>query len=100
MSGTPCFPDDPEQCRRLLDDLLRRNEELRQQAEAAQRTIDQLERQLQQDALHQQAEAERQRAEEAQRKIDELERVLEQTAAEYQQLQEKHAELVSVRSSQ
>jgi transposase len=70
MSDTPCLPDDPEECRQWLDDLLRRNHELRQQAEA-----------------------ERQRADAAQRRIDELERVLEQTAADYEQLQEKHAEL-------
>jgi transposase len=70
MSPTPCLPDDPAECRRLLDDLLCRNDALRQQAEAA---------------LGQ--------AEDARRRIDELERVLEQTAAEYQQLQERHAEL-------
>jgi hypothetical protein len=70
MSVTPGLPHDPGQCQRLLDDLLRRNDELRQQAEAA-----------------------RQQAQDAQRRIDELERVLEQTAADYQQLQERHDEL-------
>ena len=34
MSVTPHLPDDPAECRRLLEDLLRRNDELRQQAEA------------------------------------------------------------------
>jgi transposase len=70
MSVTPPPPDDPAQCRRLLDDLLSRNDQLRQQAEAATR-----------------------RAEDAQRRIAELERVLEETAADYSHLQEKHAEL-------
>jgi transposase len=70
MRFTPRLPDDPEQCQRLLHDLLRRNDELRQQAEDAQR-----------------------QAEEARRRIDELQRVLEATAADYSQLQEKHAEL-------
>ncbi|HET7422576.1 MAG TPA: hypothetical protein VFJ92_03375, partial [Gemmatimonadales bacterium] len=54
----------------LLHDLLRRNDELRQQAADAQ-----------------------QQAADAQRRIDELQRVLEATAADYSQLQEKHAEL-------
>src|SRR5512147_2179361 len=70
MSVPPRLPDDPEQCVQLLHDLLRRNDELRQQAEDAQR-----------------------QAEDAQRRIAELERVLEETAADYSQLQEKHAEL-------
>jgi transposase len=63
MSVTPRLPDDPEQSQSLLHDLLRRNDELRQQAE------------------------------DAQRRIDELQRVLDATAADYRQLQEKHAEL-------
>jgi transposase len=71
MSVTPRLPHDPEQCQRLLHDLLRRNDELRQQAEDAQR-----------------------QAEDARRRIDELQRVLEETAADYNQLQEKHAALV------
>ena len=70
MSVTLLLPDDPEQSQRLLDDLLSRNDELRRQAEDAQR-----------------------RAEDAQRRIDELQRVLDATAADYNQLQEKHAEL-------
>ena len=70
MSVTPRLPDDPDDCQRLLEDLLRRNDELRQQAQTAQ-----------------------QQAEDARRRLDELERVLEETAAEYGQLQEKHAEL-------
>src|SRR3954447_14748253 len=77
MSVTPRLPDDPEQCQRLLHDLLRRNDELRQQAEDGQR----------------QAGDARQQAEDARRRIDELERVLEETAADYDRLQERHAEL-------
>jgi ABC-type transporter Mla subunit MlaD len=77
MSVTPHLPDDPGECQRLLDDLLRRNNELRQQAESAQ----------------QHAESAQQQVEDAQRRIDELERVLDQTAAEYDQLKEKHTEL-------
>jgi transposase len=63
MSVTPRLPDDPEQCQRLLHDLLCRNDELRQQAE------------------------------DAQRRIAELQRVLDETAADYNQLQQKHDEL-------
>jgi transposase len=70
MSITPRLPDDPVECRRLLDDLLRSRDELREQAEA-----------------------ERQRADAAARRIDELERILDQTAADYDRLQEEHAEL-------
>jgi len=77
MSVTPHLPDDPGECQRLLDDLLRRNAALRQQAEIAQ----------------QQAESTQQQIEDAERRIDELERVLDQTAAEYDQLKEQHAEL-------
>ena len=93
MSVTPGLPHDPGPGQRLLDDLLRRNDELRQQAEDAQRRIAELERLLEQDHWHQQAQAARQQAEDAQRRIDELERVLEQTAADYQQLQQQHDEL-------
>jgi transposase len=70
MSVTPPLPDDPGECQRLLDDLLRRNAELQRQAEDARR-----------------------QAEDAQRRIDELRRVLDETAADYSQLQEQHAEL-------
>jgi transposase len=100
MSVTPGLPHDPGEFQRVLDDLLRRNaelhqqaEEARQRAEAAGRRIDELERLLEQDGLRQQAEAARQQAEDARRRIEELERVLDQTAADYQQLQEKHDEL-------
>jgi len=107
MSDTPGLPHDPGEFQRVLDDLLRRNAELHQQAEAArqraeearqraedaQRRINELEQQLEHDSLHQQAEAARQQAEDARRRIDELERVLDQTAADYQQLQEEHDEL-------
>ncbi len=77
MSVTLHLPDDPGECQRLLEDLLRRNDELRQQAETA----------------GQRADDAQQQAEDAQRRIDELERVLDQTAADYDQLKEKHAEL-------
>jgi transposase len=70
MSVPPPLPDDLEHCQRLLHDLLRRNDELRQQAEDAQR-----------------------QAEDAQRRIAELQRVLDATAADYSLLQEQHAEL-------
>ncbi len=84
MSVTPLLPDDPEECRRLFLDLLRRNEELRQQARGAQEQAD--------DARKQVSDMQK-RAEDAQRRIDELQRVLEATAADYSDLQEKHAEL-------
>ena len=77
MSVTPLPPDDPEECRRLLLDLLRRNDELRQQAEDAQ----------------EQAEDAQKQADDARRRIDELQRVLDETAADYSELQDRHAEL-------
>jgi transposase len=63
MSMTPRLPGDPSEYERLFEDLLRSNDELRQQAQ------------------------------DAQRRIDELERVLDQTAADYDQLKEQNAEL-------
>ena len=63
MNVTPLLPDDPQQCQQLLHDLLRHNDELRQQAE------------------------------DDQRRVDELQRVLDETAADYNQLQQKHTEL-------
>jgi transposase len=77
MSVTLHLPDDPAECRRLLDDLLGRNDQLRRQAEDERCR----------------AEAEQRRAEEARRRIDELQRILDQTAADYDRLQEEHAEL-------
>jgi multidrug efflux pump subunit AcrA (membrane-fusion protein) len=77
MTITPSLTDDPSERQQLLEDLLRRNNELRQQAEIAQ----------------QQAQSAEQQAADARRRIDELERVLDQTAAEYDQLKEQHAEL-------
>jgi transposase len=73
MSDTPRLPVDPAEDQRLLDDLLRRNDPLRQQVEAEQR-----------------------RADAAQRRLDELERVLDQTAADFDHLKEKHAELAEL----
>jgi transposase len=64
------IPDDPAECRRLLADLLRSH-----------------------DALRQQVESQRQRAEEGHRRIGELERILDQTAADYDRLKEEHAAL-------
>ena len=78
MSITRRLPDDPVECRRLLDDLLSRNDELRQQAEAE----------------HQRAEAEHQRADDAHRRIAELGRILDETAADYDRLKEEHAEIL------
>lgn len=78
------IPDDPESTQRLLQDLLRRNDELRQQAEDAQKQAA--------DARRQAEDAQKQ-IENARRRVDELQRVLEATAADYSQLQEKHAEL-------
>jgi transposase len=63
MSITARLPDDPVESQRLLDDLLRDDDALRQQAE------------------------------DARRRIDELERILDQTAADYDRLKEEHAEL-------
>ena len=77
MSVTPLLPDNPGDFQRLLDDLLRRNNELRQQAESAQR----------------QAEDAQRQTEDAQRRIGELQRVLDQTAADYDQLKQQHTEL-------
>src|SRR5437868_5295912 len=77
MSVMPHMPDDPAECRRLLEDLLGRNDALRQQAETA----------------RERADVAQQRADVARRRIDELERVLDQTAAEYDRLQQEHAEL-------
>src|SRR5579885_2440607 len=77
MSVEPNLPDDPGQCRRLLHDLLCRNDELQRQAEDARRQAEKTERQ----------------AEEARRRIGELERVLEATAADYSRLRQEHAEL-------
>src|SRR5271166_4255187 len=70
MSVTERLPDDSGDCQRLLEDLLRRNTALRQQAESAE-----------------------QQAQDAQRRIDELQRVLDQTAADYDQLKQEHTEL-------
>ena len=70
MSATPCRPVDPAELQRMLDDLLRRNDQLRQQAVA--------ERQRAEDAQRQ--------AEDAQRRRDELQRVLDQTAADFDRL--------------
>jgi transposase len=65
------LPDDPAECRRLLEDLLRSH-----------------------DALRRQAEGEHRRAEDIRRRADELERILEATAADYDRLKEEHAELL------
>src|SRR5580693_1560200 len=77
MSVTLQLPDDPMECRQLLEDLLCRNDALRQQAETAGQRADDAQR----------------CADDARRRIDELERVLDRTAAEYDQLKERHAEL-------
>jgi transposase len=74
MASLP--PDDPAECRRLLDDLLRSHDALRRQAEDE----------------HRRAEDEYHRAEDIRRRADELERILEATAADYDRLKEEHAE--------
>jgi transposase len=71
MDTASPLPDDPAECRRLLDDRLRGH-----------------------DALRRQAEDERRRADDARRRIAELERILEATAADYDRLKEEHAELL------
>ncbi len=78
MSDRPPIPDDLEHCQRLLLDLLRRNDELRQQAQEVRQEID----------------AARRQAEDRQRRLDELQRVLAATAADYSQLQHEHAEVL------
>jgi transposase len=65
------LPDDPAECRRLLEDLLRSR-----------------------DALRRQAEDEHRRAEDEHRRVDELERILAATAEDYDRLKEEHAELL------
>jgi transposase len=77
MGVTLQLPGDPTECRRLLEDLLSRNDGLRQQAETAGQRADDAQR----------------RADDAQRRIDELERALDQTAAQYDRLKQEHAEL-------
>jgi transposase len=86
------LPDDPAECRRLLEDLLRSHDALRRQAEDEhQRAED--ERQRAEDE-RQRAEDERQRAEDICRRVDELERILEATAADYDHLKQEHAQLL------
>jgi len=76
MKETPQLPDDSEQSRRLLLDLLRSNDELRKQVEDARKQADDRQRGI----------------DELQRNIDELQRVLDGTVADYSELQEKYAE--------
>lgn len=79
------LPDDPDECRRFLADLLRSHDALRQQAEEEhQRAEDE----------HQRAEDEHQKAEDIRRRFDELERILNATAADYDKLQQEHVELL------
>jgi hypothetical protein len=84
MTIAPRLPDDLGECQRLPGDVLRRNDELRQQAEAAQQ---------QAATAEQQAATAEQQVAEAERRVDELERVLDQTAAEYDRLKAEHTEL-------
>ena len=64
------LPDDPRDYQQFLQDLLRSNDELRQQATLAQ-----------------------QQADDAKSRVEELQRVLDQTANDYDKLKEEHAEL-------
>ena len=84
MSMTLRLPDDPREYQQFFQDLLRSNDELRQQAELAQQQI--------QDA-QQQAQDAQQQAQDASRRVAELQRVLDQTATDYDKLKEEHAEL-------
>ena len=70
------LPDDPAECRRLLEDLLRSHDALRRQAEDE----------------HRRAEDERRPR--TPRRVDELERILAATAEDYDRLKEEHAELL------
>jgi transposase len=83
MDTASRLPDDPAECRRFLEDLLRSHDVLRQQAQDEHRRAE---------AERRKAEAERQRAEDVGRRIGELERILEATAADYDRLKEEHAE--------
>ena len=94
MSFTLRAFDDPGECQRLLEDLLRSNGELRQQAELAHQQVQDAHQQARDS--RQQAEDSRQQAEDAKRRVEELQRVLDQTAADYNQLKEEHAELAEV----
>jgi transposase len=78
MDTASHLPDDPAECRRLLADLLRHNDELRRQAEAEHRRADDAHRQ----------------AEDIRRRAGELERILAATAEDYDHLKEEHAELL------
>src|SRR5580704_315288 len=78
MDMASLLPDDPADCRRLLEDLLRSRDALRRQAEDE----------------RQKAEDERQKAEDIRRRVDELGRILAATAEDYDRLKEEHAELL------
>jgi transposase len=77
MSMTLRLPGDPREYQQFLQDLLRSNDELRQQATLAQ----------------QQATLAQQQADDAKSRVEELQRVLDQTANDYDKLKEAHAEL-------
>jgi transposase len=77
MSMTLRLPDDPREYQQFLKDLLRSNDELRQQATLAQ----------------EQASLAQQQADDAKSRVEELQRVLDQTANDYDKLKEEHAEL-------
>jgi transposase len=77
MSMTLRLPDDPREHQQFVQDLLRSNDELRQQATLAQ----------------QQASLAQQQADDAKSRVEELQRVLDQTANDYDKLKEAHAEL-------
>jgi transposase len=78
------LPDDPHEYQQFLEDLLRSNDELRQQAEIAQQ---------QAEIAQQHIKTAQQQVEDAERRVEELRRVLDQTAADYDQLKEEHTEL-------
>jgi transposase len=84
MSFSPRAPGDPAEYQRLLDDLLRSNDELRQQAELAQQEAE---------LARQQTELAQLQADDAKRRAEELQRILDQTAADYDRLKQSHDEL-------
>ena len=91
MDTASHLPDDPAECRRLLEDLLRSHDVLRRQAESERQRAES-ERQRAEE-LRQKAEDEHQKSQDIRHRVDELERILEATVADYDRLKEEHAEL-------
>jgi transposase len=77
MSCTLRVPDDPREYQQFLEDLLRSNDELRQQVNIAQ----------------QRAEDANRQSEDVKHRAEELQRILNETAADYDRLKEENAAL-------